>query len=119
MEKEMQNIKENKKRNSPTNLGRNPSYSPLPLSLSPCSAQSTLSPYSFTLSHLRVGPPRQTFLLPGDFARAAGFYGDLAGSFLLLLGLRGGAYKTRGAATPFFILSGAARVGRRHPPSWP
>jgi hypothetical protein len=35
MEKEMQNIKENKKRNSPTNLGRNPSYSPLPLSLSP------------------------------------------------------------------------------------
>ena len=78
----MQNIKENKKkRNSPTNLGRNPSYSPLPLSLSPCSAQSTLSPYSFTLSHLRVGPPRQTFLLPGDFARAAGFYGDLAESF--------------------------------------
>jgi hypothetical protein len=82
MEKEMQNIKENKKkRNSPTNLGRNPSYSPLPLSLSPCSAQSTLSPYSFTLSHLRVGLPRQTFLLPGDFARAAGFYGDLAESF--------------------------------------
>jgi hypothetical protein len=31
----MQNIKENKKRISPTNLGRNPSYSPLPLSLSP------------------------------------------------------------------------------------
>jgi hypothetical protein len=81
MEKEMQNIKENKKRNSPTNLGRNPSYSPLPLSLSPCSAQSTLSPYSFTLSHLRVGPPRQTFLLPGAFAHAAGFYGDLAESF--------------------------------------
>jgi hypothetical protein len=35
MEKEMQNIKENKKRNSPTNLGRNPSYSPLPLSFFP------------------------------------------------------------------------------------
>jgi hypothetical protein len=45
MEKEMQNIKENKKRNSPTNLCRNPSYSPLSLSLSP--ARPTLPPFIF------------------------------------------------------------------------
>jgi hypothetical protein len=47
MEKEMQNIKENKKRNSPTNLGRN-SYNPQSLSLSPCSVHAT--PFIFLLT---------------------------------------------------------------------
>jgi hypothetical protein len=57
MEKEMQNIEENKRRNLPTNLGRNPSYSPLPMSFSPCSAHATS--FSFYQWHLHAGPTRQ------------------------------------------------------------
>jgi hypothetical protein len=64
MEKEMQNIKENKRRNLPTNLGRNPSYSPLPMSLPP--ARPTLPPFLFTSdTYTRVPLVSLTATWPG------------------------------------------------------